>query len=116
MHNFGKDRITEDAKRILNSIIREDLNDPLFDSFITIKDIKIPRGKGLFTIYFNAGFDDSEKTLEEEKKIKAALEKSAPFIRGKITRTLRLKKAPELRFEIDNTMRNAERIEKLLNE
>ncbi|MDR2457716.1 MAG: 30S ribosome-binding factor RbfA [Clostridiales Family XIII bacterium] len=116
MHNFSKDRVTEDAKRIINSIIKEDLSDPLFDNFITIKDIKIPRGKGLFTIYFNAGFDNSDEVLELEKRIKAAFEKSTPFIRGKIARVLKLRKAPELRFEIDNAMRNAEKIEKLLNE
>jgi ribosome-binding factor A len=98
-NSLGKNRISSDIQRLLSEIIRTKLSDPIFSEFITIKSVNY-NGSIVF-VNFNLGFDDSEETKNKELKAKKAFDKEAGYISGLLARSLRLRKAPEMRFEID---------------
>jgi len=52
----------------------------------------------------------------EETAVLKALQRAAPFLRGRLGREVTLKFTPALTFEIDNSFAEAERIETLLRE
>ena len=53
---------------------------------------------------------------EERKETMAGLRAAGPFVRAEIGRRLPLRRAPEVRFEVDETLEQAQRIERLLAE
>jgi ribosome-binding factor A len=55
-------------------------------------------------------------TPEEKAESLAGLKAAAPFIRSELGRRLTIRMIPELRFELDQTLEHAHRIEQLLGE
>jgi ribosome-binding factor A len=53
---------------------------------------------------------------EEKAKSLEGLASAARFLRGRLARELRLRVAPELRFELDRGLEHAQRIDRLLKE
>jgi ribosome-binding factor A len=50
----------------------------------------------------------------DQEEVLTALNRNRRFLRGEVARRVNLKFAPEIRFQIDTTFEEAERIEKLL--
>ena len=50
----------------------------------------------------------------EHPATKLALERASPFLRGEIGRALGMRAVPELRFQYDETLETAQRLEELL--
>lgn len=106
--------INKDIQRIINTVIKEDLNDAIFKEIITIKDV-VGEG-GFYKVYFNVGYDNSNTSKRKEKDVLIALTKASGYIRSRISKALKLKRAPELRFEIDTLSEEIEKIEKVIKE
>ncbi|MGH7459701.1 MAG: 30S ribosome-binding factor RbfA, partial [Longimicrobiales bacterium] len=53
---------------------------------------------------------------DQQKETMAGLQAAAPFVRGELGERLRLRKLPTLRFQRDETIQHAARIERLLHE
>jgi ribosome-binding factor A len=62
-------------------------------------------------IYFTAMGSD-----EEQQEALTGLRSAAPFIRGQLGRRLHMRRIPELHFELDRVLAEAQRIERLLRE
>jgi ribosome-binding factor A len=50
------------------------------------------------------------------EEIVAALNRAAPFLRGKVGRAVRMKFAPQLRFAVDRTFDRSDRVSELLRD
>ena len=75
---------------------------------ITVPEVKMSPDLKLATIYvMPLGGRDAEKVL-------AALDRNKKFLRGEVARRVNLKFAPDVRFRLDESFDEAERIEKLL--
>src|ERR1700690_3790492 len=88
---------------------RGDVHDPVIEThMITVPEVRMSPDLRLATIYVMplAGRDQTD-VLE-------ALERNARYMRGELARRVNLKFAPEIRFRIDERLKEAERIEKLL--
>lgn len=57
---------------------------------------------------------DHSRGPDAEEDINAAFEELRPRLQGAIGRQARMRRTPELRFELDGVLRNAERIEQVL--
>lgn len=100
--NFSRNRLTEDIRRLLPIVIKNDLNDPIFMKHIfTLKDVRSVKGGHVVMVYFNMDFLDNKMTRNIEEKALSVLEKSKHYIISRISKSLRLKRVPELRFIID---------------
>lgn len=101
-------RLNELLKRELSRLLRDDLKDPRVRT-ATITEVRVSPDLAQATVYV--------RTLGEEVSTEEAiegLESAAGFLRGRLGRELRLRRAPEFRFVMDRTLEKAQRIEELL--
>jgi len=91
-------------------------------SELLLREVKDPR-IGTVTLTRVAVSDDLRQakvgycTLGDETartRAQKGLESAARFMQGKVTRLLRMRFAPELRFEYDDTFEKADEVDRLL--
>ena len=103
-------RVGEEIRHALSTILlRGDLHDPdLADASITVSEVRVsPDLKHATAYVMPLGGDHKVEAL-------AGLRRAAPFLRGQVARAVRLKFAPNLRFEVDDRFDRAQRIDALL--
>lgn len=103
-------RVNEQLKREITRIIRDEVKDPRI-GFITLTGVEASRDLSFARVHVSVMGDEDEK----EETI-AGLSAAAGFIRGELGRRLHLRRAPELRFELDRGVDHARRIDSLLKE
>jgi len=103
-------RLNEQLKRELSELIRSEVRDPRVGA-VTITGVDTAADLGSARVYVRAvgGHAELADSLE-------GLEAAAPFLRGTLGRSLRLRKIPELRFREDRSYQQALRIEEILSE
>ncbi|MBE6720149.1 MAG: 30S ribosome-binding factor RbfA [Ruminococcaceae bacterium] len=98
MPSFRIDRITEDIKRELTSILRE-VKDPRVSSMLSIVKVDVSGDLSYAKIYVSS-LEGEETAKESVKGLKAA----SGFIRKRLGESLHLRKTPELRFVADTSI------------
>lgn len=103
-------RVGEQMKKELSEIISRKLKDPRI-GFVTVTDVEVTGDLQQATVYISVLGNDAarEQTL-------LGLSKSKGFIRSEIGQRIRLRKTPELSFEIDTSVAYGNRIDSLLRE
>ncbi len=104
------DRINEQLRQEISLLIRDGVRDPRV-GLATITAVQTSRELDHARVYITALGDEEEKSA-----VLAGLTSAAPFIRGQLGRRLHMRRIPELHFEIDRKLENAQRIESLLRE
>ena len=103
-------RINEQLRREITDIVRTQARDPRI-GLVTITDVVVAPDVGSAKVYFSVlGTDD------EKKESLAGLKAAAPFVRSELGKRMLLRHVPEIRFEIDQALQHATRIEELLGE
>ena len=92
------DRISEQVRREVDRIIREDLSDPRIQGTYSVTRADVTRDLRYAKIYVSI--------LEEEnrKPMMAALKKAAGFVRHPLGEQMMIRYAPEILFERDNNI------------
>ena len=99
----------EEMRRIVSDLLARELKDPAFDSMISITHVKSTDDGSFATVYYTSlGSDD--------KAVTDGFEKAQGFIRSEIGRRLGIRRAPELRFKLDETELYGQRIDTILDE
>jgi ribosome-binding factor A len=90
-------------------LARGDVHDPVIEShLVTVAEVRMTPDLRLATVYvMPLGGADEKEVLE-------ALDRNRRYLRGEIARRVNLKFAPDLRFRIDASFDEGERIERLL--
>ena len=104
-------RVAEEVRHVLAGVFaRGEVRDPaLADVLITVTEVRIsPDLKHATAFVTRLGRSDVGETLP-------ALRRAAPFLRGQLARTLRLRCAPEVHFQADTSIDNAMHIDALLH-
>jgi ribosome-binding factor A len=103
-------RVGELVRQALADMLtRGEVHDPVIEGhLITIPEVRMSPDLRLATIYV------MPLGGRDEKEVMAALERNRRFLRGEIARRVNLKFAPDVRFRIDESFDEAERIRKLL--
>lgn len=106
--NLRANRIAEQMKKELSDIIGRKLKDPRI-GFVTVTDVEVTGDLQIAKVFLSVfGSDeDKENTL-------AGLAKAKGFIRSEIGRRIRLRKTPDLIFELDESLEYGNRIETLI--
>lgn len=104
-------RVGEEVRHILSSLfLRGDFPAPGLPTSVTITQVKMSPDLQHATVYIMPlGGQYKEETLAYLKEI-------AGFLRHQLGKELKAKFTPALRFHIDDSFEQAERIEKLLKE
>lgn len=92
------DRISEQVRREVDRIIREQLSDPRIQGTFSVTRAEVTRDLRYAKIYVSI--------LEEEnrKPMMAALKKAAGFVRHELGQSMIIRYAPEIIFEEDHNI------------
>lgn len=102
-------RLNELFRRELSRLVRGELKDPRVRG-VVVTEVRTSGDLSYATVYVR-----SEPPTPVPEAIEG-LEHAAGFIRRELGGALHLRKVPEFRFEADETLERAERIEELLRE
>ncbi len=92
------DRISEQVRREVDRIIREDLSDPRVRGTFSITRADVTRDLRFAKIYVSVLEEDNREPML------AALKKASGFIRRELGRSMIIRYAPELIFEADQNI------------
>ena len=90
-------RVAVELQRALNELLQAEVKDPRLKG-ITVSAVNLSGDLGVARVFFSTLEPDADPA-----PALAALAKASGFLRGRIGRTLRLRKAPELRFAHDES-------------
>lgn len=103
------ERVQKVAKEILGEAIQE-LKDPRV-GFVTVTDVRVSPDLRYARVFVTVLGDD-----EAQKFALAGLTSAAPRLRQALGNQVRMKYLPELRFELDATHEQAQRLESLFHQ
>lgn len=103
-------RIEEQLKRLLSELVRREVKDPRV-GLITITAVSVTRDLTHAKVYFTpfAGIGDAETALE-------ALQHAAGYLRIQVRNQMRLRTAPELVFQLDDSLERGARLSTLIHD
>lgn len=105
------DRISEEVKKVVSDIIRNDLNDPRIATLCSVVAAEVTPDLRYAKIFISVLGSD-----EEKQSTMKGLTSAAGFIRRELGRTIDLRYSPEVIFELDKSIEHGAYINKLLNE
>jgi ribosome-binding factor A len=103
-------RVNEQMKRELIALLRYDVRDPRVGA-VTVTDVETAPDLYHAKVYVSIPGD-----VEERDRALEGLRAASGFLRGEIGRRMHIRRAPELHFTLDETLRHAMHIEQLLRE
>jgi ribosome-binding factor A len=109
MANRRVERLNEQLRREISDILRRDVRDPRI-GIPTVTRVEVTPDLWVARVFVRAGGNAEERAAALE-----GLDGAAAFIRREL-RGLKVRRVPELRFEVDKTFEHASRIEELLRE
>lgn len=101
-------RVGEQLRRELATLLRNEAKDPRISEII-IYDVVVTKDLSLARVYFSP-LNIQQDAAECIKGLNSA----TGFLRTQLSRKLKLRKMPELRFIVDDTEAKGERIEQLI--
>lgn len=103
-------RLNQQFKREISGILSRKVRDPRVGSLL-ITEARVTADLWVARVFFRQL--DQDRNPDE---VLAGLEAAGPFIRSELSKILRIRRIPELRFEYDTSLDSANRIEELLRE
>ena len=111
MASFDRiDRISQEVQRAIDTIIRDELNDPRIGGTWSIARCEVTRDLRYCKVRVSV--------LEEDRRagMMTALTKAAGFVRRELGRKIDLRYVPEIIFELDTNIEYAAKIDRILKE
>ncbi len=103
----GNRKVDEQAREVISNILLFDVSDPRLE-LVTITGCKVSFDRAYADVYYTVEPDRYESAS-------AALEAAKGHIRSQMAKKLDWRKAPELRFHLDETVDAAERVGSYIN-
>lgn len=107
-----QERVARLIQAELATLISREVKDPRVANagLVTITSVRVSADLGLcwVAVALHGGAPDAEKALL------AGLERSAPYLRAELRKRLDAKKTPELRFELDRSADDSDRVQDIL--
>lgn len=110
MVRFRRERLGDQIRVELSDLILRDVRDPRV-GFVTVTEVRMSGDLQHARVYVSI-LGDEEQTRESF----AALERAGGFLRAQVGRRIKLRRVPELRFALDETLDTSDRIDALLEE
>lgn len=110
MQGSRPERVGDQIRAELSDLIARDLKDPGV-GFITLTYVKVSADLQVARVYYTALGDERRR-----KEASAALQRATPFLRRQLAGRLRLRRAPELAFQYDESIERGERVERIFQE
>ncbi len=103
-------RVDVAMRQVLGDALAQELKDPRI-GFVTVTDVKTSSDLRHARVYVSVLGTDAEQEATLD-----GLRSAQGFLQGRVASELRLKRTPELTFELDMTAERAARLERLIEE
>ncbi len=103
------ERLNEQLRRELTEILRREVKDPRV-GVVTVTGVRAAPDLTFARVLVEV------PASEDEAETLAGLVAASPFVRHELGQRLRIRRVPELRFELDHTLDRVQHIESLLRE
>jgi len=110
MPGYRNSRLNEQFKREISDILTRKVRDPRV-GHVLVTEVRVTSDLWVAKVFFRLLDADRDR-----KEVTEGLEAAAPFVRKELGRILRIRRIPELRFQYDDTLDSAIRIEEVLRE
>jgi ribosome-binding factor A len=110
MQGSRPERVGDQIRAELSELIAREVKDPGI-GFVTITYVKVSPDLQVARAYYTTLGD-----AEARRNTARALERARPFLRRQIASRIRLRRAPDIAFQYDESIERQERIESLLEE
>lgn len=104
------DRVAEGIRQEISHLLLSEVHDPGI-GLVTLTRVKVSPDLQLARIYYTQIGDEKAK-----RETRRALERATPFLRRQLAGRINLRRAPEIRFEFDESIEKQDRIEQILIE
>jgi ribosome-binding factor A len=104
------DRVGDEMRSVLSTIIRDELRDPRIPDMVSIVGVRVTRD--LSHAYAHVSILGGEEVKTDCKK---ALEHATGFIRREIGHRMRLRTTPEIHFVFDNSIERGIEITRMID-
>lgn len=104
-------RISEEMKKEVSSIIQNELKDPRLPQMTSVMSANVTKDLRYAKIYVSV-FGGAE----EKKNALSALKSAAGFIRREVGHRMQLRYTPEMQFELDDSIERGAYMTKLIND
>ena len=104
-----QEKMNHICQRAISEIIQFELKDPKV-GFVTITDVQVTNDNSYAKVFVS--FLGKQERAEAGLK---ALNRSKGFIRSALAKRLSIRKTPELIFQLDNSLEQGNKIERILS-
>jgi ribosome-binding factor A len=105
------DRVAQMIQRKLAQIIQQEVKDPRLPRLTSVSAVKVSPDLSFAKVYITTLGDDEEAELAIE-----ILNNATSFLRTALARTVKLRIVPQLSFVYDISLREGNRMSRLLND
>ncbi len=112
MSKRRQERMSEEIKRILSRIIKEEIKDPRIDfSTVSITRAEVSGDLGHARVYFSVMGDE-----QRQKETIQGLQRARGYLRSELAKEIQVRHAPELEIRLDKSIEHGMRISSILDE
>ena len=106
-------RVSEQIRAELSQILRDEVRDPRL-GMVTITRVKLASDLGAATIFFSPLGEDPDEARKEE--LDAVMRKVTGYVRRELSKRVKLRHTPDLRFILDDSIAEGSHTLELLKE
>ena len=111
MRPFRKEKVASVVHEIVSEAILRRINDPRVSPLTTVTRVQLSGDLLIATVYLAVSGEAAV-----ERRTMTAMRHAAGFIRGMVAHEIGLRQCPELRFEVDETLKKVKQTMQLLDE
>jgi len=104
------DRVAEELQHLVADLLLREIKDPRI-GLVTVTGVKVSPDLRHARVYFSC-LGDAARRAESLRGLNSA----AGFVRSQVARSLKLRVVPEIIFEFDPSLEQAERMSRLLKD
>lgn len=105
------DRISEEFKKIISRIIRDEVKDPRIAQMTSITQVQVSKDLRYAKVYVSVLGSE-----EQRKETMEGLNRASGYIRKQLGRQIKIRYTPELQFVLDKSIEYSVEISKKINE
>ncbi len=110
------DRIADQMQRDLSELIRSSLKDPRV-GMITVNQVEVSRDLGYANVYVTLlTVEDLDADSQQVKETIKVLNGAAGFLRSELSRMIKLRTIPQLRFHFDASVKRGRQLDRLIRD
>ncbi|MDO4689732.1 MAG: 30S ribosome-binding factor RbfA [Fusobacterium sp.] len=109
--------IEKEILRVISKVIMEEIKNPKISGMVSVTKVSVTEDLKYADTYFSVlpSVGQTEKELSQEELLEN-LNQIKGFLRKRLAEEVEIRYIPEIRVKIDNSIENAIRITKLLND